>query len=318
MNMNTRYIFTLFGFLLFLGYSFTATAQHEQILKPQEASEIALYKALKVKIEKQEVVSNVNYNRGNRIRMFDPNGRVIGNFDFYNRKYYRYDQEGRVAGLLDSVNNEDEKNTFRGTPFSVQYGDNKFPKMIIGGNASYTFDWNAEDRLLTETSTTDTPARSIYKYNMQGNLVDAKYFDAAGRVLEHRAIFYNKNQKSRENLVNYFEDAVDSTSEFFFYDDDHGGRLATKQVFKHNTWVVEKDTAGRATNTASKNDAGIYTYTYDKKGQLVKEEFKSSVSEFKNTMTLYSYYDNGLIKRVSERTGKLPPEIVEYSYIFYE
>ena len=305
-----------FSFILLfslLGYS-PLMAQYEEILKPQTKEEINLYKKLKVKMEQQKIVSKVNNGKGNKVRLYSPEGQLLGSFDYTARKYYKYDEQGRVIAMADTVLGDDNK--YKGTDYSIRYGDNGMPELIVAGNVNSIFKYDTATMLLKENLTSDSPALNYYKFDKMG-LVESGSLNRAGQFMTRHGIEYRaKGVPMREYVTNYYEEAKDSMTIFYIYDEKN--QLKTKQVFLRNTWYTSEDNAGRPTGAATHNEAGIYNYTYDEQGRVISEDYTNSVTDQKSHYITYKYYDNGLIKEVTEKYGKQEPAVINYTYTFYE
>lgn len=103
--------------VLFMLMAISANAQYESIRNPQTREEIALLKKNNVMGETQYSIENdkkIPY----FTRAYDHDGRVVISADYYDRKYYLYDDKGNMVSYLDSTRTD---NGFKVSEYKFQY-----------------------------------------------------------------------------------------------------------------------------------------------------------------------------------------------------
>lgn len=289
-------------------------AQYDNIRFPQTAEEIALYKKLGVQSELQQLQGENGELANYAGRMFNPEGKIMGYKDYTKRQYYLYDDRGRVSSFLDS--------TFDGERFTVkelsfQYDGRGMLAAVNGQEGLSTLTYNEAKKVLVEKTPLDSPATMLYRYTPAGLLTEVSAFDNGGRLLEHDQFNYTTNGLIyNETLVKYGTNgSKDSVLRVYIYDQNK--RVSKKQEFTFSEWLASASGDGKATHQGSHYEDGNYSYTYDKNGRLVSEEYINKRSLKGGYYKTWTYDENGLVKKSTVKTDLSEPQIFHHKYTFY-
>jgi hypothetical protein len=295
-------------------FSTTAHAQYENIRFPQPAAEIALFQKNKVMGETQwsiEGDKKIPY----YTRAFDPQGRQVISADYYHRIYYLYDERGYLSSFLDSF----RTNTgFDVSEYKFRYYDNGMLMEMKGPGMNASFTYDPEKRILTEKLIkNDTAYTNIYKYDEQGKLKDAQYFDADRKPTVHTTKNYASDGRLyNESIMTAGKDFSDSTLTIYEYNDKN--QLFRKQRFRYQTFYYSTKGSLQPDHSASHYDQGITNYELDAQGRPIAEEFTIKDDKLTYRYNTWQYDQKGLTIKQTLRIGKAEPKTIVHDYVYFD
>jgi len=246
-------------------------------------------------------------NEGNRVSFSDPN---------QNQTSYQYDKLGNTLkettasgssnSYLYNANNQVIQSTNgRGQVKNIAYNENGAVTQIKDsvGTIDYTYDKNGNILTLTENgktisygydvlnrviSYTDTEGNKIgYAYDSLNNLTALTYPD--GKVVK-----YTYNVNGQLILV------TDWNNNKISYEYDKNGKLV-KTTLANGTYTTRTyDNAGRLLKQQSYPHVSLYSFKYDKVGNIIEEESSSEISPKELADIEMSYVKGNLIDKANQ------------------
>jgi YD repeat-containing protein len=311
--MRQKFLIAI-GLLSGLFSFFTASAQYPEVLTPLKPEEQKQYQSLHVKMEKREATGNTHMDIAeNRVRLFSPEGYLLGQFTYHKRDYFLYNENGQVSRAVDSVMTGD--NTYQVHKYSILYGPSGKPMQMVDNKQWSTFTYDAASRTLTQTLSQDSPATIKYTYDASDRLIRTVSLTTENVPLTEEVSNYTKLGRLYSICsIDNSSPVKDSIIIYHFYNPN--GSLQSRQVFEtHRQKLGEDD---RKPTIATHEEAGIYEYKYDAKGRLSEMDFTSPAFKPKNYTVKYTYNDNGLLNTETYTYFHIDPLIYKYSYTYYQ
>lgn len=310
--MNKLVRFSL-SFVCLLFISLKVSAQYKELLEPQYDWEIAALKKNHILAEQLYLLDEKGKKIHFQNRVYNANGQMVLSYDAGQRRYYVYDNKGRMTSYLDSTKKGDVWNV---SEYHMTYDNDGRLKTLTSKDFSSTFSFDKEHNILHEKKMRgDTVSEAAYYYNSSGMLTEAIAYDEHGERIAHELYWFGeKGRKNKEAKTIYGSSAHDSTLTVYQYNDDNV--MTGKMVFAFMEMMLgEEDKPNAAKTRATHYEVSNYTYKYDGKGRLIGDLMTSKQNPLSQHTFLYTYDDRGLRIKESYRRGKVDPHVIIREYI---
>lgn len=309
MNKLIRFSLPLFCFLLtFL----KAAAQYEDILQPQYEWEVAVLKKNHILAEQLYVLDEKGQKVHFQNRVYNSDGQMLLSYDAAQRKYFAYDDKGRVVSYMDSSQSGDNWNV---NEYHFSYNNDGRLKSIASTRFNSTFTYDASVNLLREKLIRgDTVSYNNYYYTKAGKLRELVLYNDRGERLRHDLYFFgDKGRLNKESKTVYGGSGHDSVMTIYQYDNNNV--MTGKIVFTFMEMLMGAERNGVANMRGTHYESAHYTYKYDNKGQLVADLMTCKENPLSEHTFLYTYDNRGLRIKESYRRGKVDPHVIIRDYI---
>jgi YD repeat-containing protein len=301
-------------------FSFIVSAQYNEILTPQSASQMELLKSNKVTLRKNYIL--INGGEGNYgFSKFDADGRLLVSFEPLHRQYFTYDDKGRVTACMDSLS---DGRRFMKTSYSFTYNADGKLSTVTAGASKSIFQWNDGGSKAVEkiTAPNGLVSEKKYTYNSDGKLILIEQTNADGRpVLKHKLLYNQYGDLASEIRSEQFSGGeTDSSTAIYSYDGT--GRLITKKEFhariapvmsasQETSAVPEPSDAVREIKSQRTD---VTTYIFNLAGVKTGENTRSTNPKF-STKTDFDTDNLGLLQKYTkyDAAGKV---IESFRYIY--
>ncbi len=234
-----------------------------------------------------QIIMIVGYdNNGNVIKAVD-GLRYTGNIDTSLGTTYEYDGLGRIIKQTDTLNNS--------TIYTYDVLGRLLKQTDARGNST-NFEYNPDGTLLkvcfadegTIEYGYDKIGRKVWEKDQRGNEIRYAY-NALGK-LKSQTDPYGKSIENKYDINGNLVYQKDKQGSITYFTYDANNRLTEKKV------QLSKDASGNFTYSLER-------YAYDEKGNITKKTLTGTKNKTSLRETYFTYYDNGLVKTVSDSVG---------------
>ena len=160
-------------------------------------------------------------------------------------------------------------------------------------------------RLLNDNESNSTNEHCKYSFDKEGNITQYQTFDTLGNVKYKRIFTYNNlgfpshiesfQYQDKKEVAHSLETYTYKEKEVALRETVINTNFDKKKtnVFKDITKFNHKDQKESISEYAGNKLQAKITFTYDDKGNLTQEEYKSLTNKEENTTTYYTYDDKG-------------------------
>ena len=298
-----------------MGLALRSSAQYAEILKPQPAELVALYK--------KNHVSFVNYSERKQgkdtlvsISAVDSSGYILIKRETKNIHYFDYNANGDLENRLDSVKMMGK--IFRYS-YSAGYQGHGLLYSLELPTGTSVFVYDELKHTLNENFLPTGAkffCKNIYKYDDAYRLVYEELRDSIGRPYKDHSYTYDKSSKlAKEEINEYFKG---NTKNYlgYIYTYNAAGKISGMQINVVENYGTADDETGVKHN--ARFNTISESYTYDKAGNMVKKIHADAKNPKVNYTMNMEYYENGLlgVEQTVNKKGVIT-SLMTYKYEYY-
>jgi hypothetical protein len=302
-----------FVLFLFIG-QMALFGQYESIRLPQKKEEIELLKSNKIKKEFKYVLDKGNKKILSTIS-YDTLGKIFYVKEDRRQKTFTYYPNGLIRWIYDSVLSPDD--VFHRTDYYFEY-DKQNRIEFYRCYTSNIFRWSKDGRSVEEGALVDYDSyiRRYYTFDSKGNKLTERFLRGDSTLEKYETHSYNKEGKLILDKIHHYNVSGnhDSTSIKYIY---NGDKKLIKKAYIQYDYVLKDTLNGKG--WSEEIDSFNYTYSYNKDGKLLAEDYHYSNPEY-NFSNKFIYFGNGQKMKDLFYEGMKPKlkSITYYDYLTYD